>query len=112
MRWMWLCCVCLIWWGCGREEPELPATDEQLIEILIDLHLAEGAMQRVPAEWKDSIGAEVRSRIARAHALTPEDMEALIGQLQLMPEKSMMLYDSVVARLDKGQTSRSDESPD
>ncbi|MDX1476547.1 MAG: hypothetical protein R3301_02535 [Saprospiraceae bacterium] len=104
MKWICACCL-LVLIACREEPPELPLSDQELITILVDLHLAEGAMQRVPAEWKDSIGAEVRARIAVQHGMTPEEIETLIGRLQLVPEKSMMLYDSVIARLDGSKTS-------
>ena len=90
--------------GCRQEAPELPLSDDLLIEVLMDLHLAEASMQRVPVQWRDSLGADIRSRVAVSYGLTPDELQSIIGQLQLQPEKSAALYDSVIARLEVGQT--------
>lgn len=97
--------IAVVWTvSCKSAPPELPLSDDVLIDVLVDLHLAEGAMQRVPAQWRDSIGAELRARVALTYGMTPDELERVVGLLQLQPERSVVVYDSVIARLEREQS--------
>lgn len=98
--------------ACRNDEPVLSLDDEVLIDVLIDLHLAESTMQRVPAFDKDSIGDLLRERVANTHGLEPGYMEMQIGILQTMPEKSIEIYDSVIVRLERIQEDISENRND
>ncbi len=75
--------------------------DDVLIDLLIDMHLAEIPMARVPQESRDSIGSMVRTMIARKHDMTGEEVERIVAELQLNPDKFLAIYDSVAVRLEQ-----------
>ena len=89
--------------SCQRQPVDVLPPDDLLIDILVDLHMAEGAMQRVPVQMQDSIGTIIRSRVAAQHGLSAEALDTYLQTLQRDPEHSVALYDSVVVRLQTRQ---------
>ena len=89
-------------WACRSEEPEEPLPDnEYLINMLVDLHLAEMPLTRVPFEQRDSVGEVLRGRVAQDYGLTSEGIDELVVRVQMDLELSTALYDSVVVRLER-----------
>jgi hypothetical protein len=97
-------CFLLLFSACGKtEEPEpLPPIDF-LVDLTLDLHLAEGPMARVKQEMKDSIGLIIRTKIAHKHGITEEYLEEIITRVQRDPILNVQVYDSVVVRLARMQ---------
>lgn len=78
-----------------------------LIDLTLDLHLAEGPMARVGREQRDSIGLIVRKKIAAKHGIAYEYLEETMARLQLNPILNVQIYDSVVVRLAKMHKNKS-----
>ena len=82
------------------ESEPLPDTAE-LVDIFVDLHLAEMPLTRVPHAIKDSIGGMLREKVAMQHDMTIEELNAIVIRVQLDLELNTAIYDSVEARLDE-----------
>jgi hypothetical protein len=87
--------------ACGDPDSSQLPEDEVLIELLTDLHLAETAMTRVNALNQDSVSTQLRQRVARAHDISPERMDQWLEELQKSPDRLMVIYDSVIVRLER-----------
>ena len=89
--------------ACDKPEDEQPLLppEEVLIPLLIDLHLAEMPLARVPQESRDSIGTIVRGMIAKKHNLTEDELQRIVSDLQLNPKRFLAIYDSVAVRLEE-----------
>ena len=87
--------------------PEEPRTElpekEVLIGVFLDMHMAEVPMSRVPLSKRDSIGLELRKRIARGHGMTADEMQDVIHAVQTDVDLASEIYDSVEVRLKRMQ---------
>lgn len=94
--------------ACNEEPPPEPLpSNEFLVNLTLDLHLAEGPMSRVRHTQRDSIGLIVREKIARKHGISHERLEDIMTRLQLDPKLNVQIYDSVIVRLARMQKSKS-----
>lgn len=84
---------------CGTDETEPLPSQEVMIGMLMDLHIAESAMNRVPIEYRDSIGLVIREKIARKYGMSVQEFEDVIARVQRKPELGSTVYDSVIERL-------------
>ena len=104
---MYIWCL-LLASACKNEKPPEPLPPIQfLVDLTLDLHLAEGPMSRVIHEQRDSIGGIVCEKIARKHGISREYLEEIMTRLQLNPELNVQIYDSVIVRLARMQKSKS-----
>jgi uncharacterized protein DUF4296 len=93
--------VCIACNGEKQAEPLPP--NEFLVDITLDLHMAEGMMARIGHDQRDSIGRIMREKIARKHGISPEYLEEIMSRLQRDPARNVQIYDSVLVRLRKMQ---------
>ncbi len=90
--------------GCDRGAKLSPLpSDEVLVELLYDLHLAEATLSRVPFQVQDSIALLVRERVAASYQITPEQMDDWLFQLQMTPEHLITVYDSLIVLIERRQ---------
>lgn len=87
--------------GCEQRSDVTLPTDEVLIELIYDLHLAEASMNRVHASRQDSVSDVLRERVAASYGISPEQMDAWLNTLQQSPEHLNTVYDSVIARYER-----------
>ena len=101
-----VCIVFLVlvpWLACEqRSENPLPP-DPVLIDLVYDLHLAEASMTRVAEGKQDSISEVIRARIASSYGISATEMDIWLETLQKSPEHLIVVYDSVIARLEKAK---------
>ena len=81
-------------------EVELPS-DEELVSLIHDLHLAETSMARVHIAMQDSVSMELRKLVAKSHGIAPEQMDTWLEELQRSPDHLRIVYDSVIARFER-----------
>ena len=94
-------CILFLAQACRETPPKPPEVDADLMtDILVDLHIAEAHLQTVPAEWKDSVNTAMRETIAEIYAITVEEMESKIRDLQANPDLQQLIYERVITRLD------------
>jgi hypothetical protein len=58
----------------------------------------------VSEEKQDSVSDIVRARVAGSYGITPAEMDVWIETLQKSPDHLVVVYDSVVARLERVKT--------
>lgn len=97
---LFVCCLSLLQCSDPAEEQSVLPPDDVLIDLLVDMHLAELPMSRVPQASRDSVGTIVRGMIARKYQISEDELEKVVAELQLNPEKFLTIYDSVAVRLD------------
>lgn len=100
------CIILLVGNACEQKTEITLPPDKVLIDLLFDLHLAEASMTRVSAEKQDSVSDVVRTRVAGSYGITPAEMDVWIEILQKSPDHLIVVYDSVIARLEKVKTSQ------
>jgi len=103
-----ICCCILVGYACNHENPPEPLPpNDFLVDLILDLHIAEGPMSRIGHDQRDSVGLIVRKKIAAKHGITHEYLEEIISRLQLDPVLNVEIYDSVVVHLNRMQKEKS-----
>jgi hypothetical protein len=74
--------------------------DERKIGIIMDLHIAEAAMAKVPDKFKDSLRMQYRTDIAEIHGLSPDGLDSLVLKLQNDAPKFKKLTSEAMLRMD------------
>lgn len=80
-----------------QTKPKIP--DDQLVEILKDVHIAEAAILNLPKEQRDSLALRYYSEIFRIHQVSKEDFDQSLKVLLVNPRLSEALYKRVSDRL-------------
>lgn len=83
-----------------KPDPPLPFDDDKIINILIDVHLAEAAMQSLGKKTKDSIKYVYYEQISQIHGIKSEDLDALLSQLRNQPNDMKRLYEEMMQRIE------------
>ena len=92
---------------CCNKQPdyEVPLDEPVLLELLIDMHLAEGGLARIKKIEQDSLRQIYFQGILMKYNLSEEEHEELIEHLKKDPEYLSSLYeqiyDSLEARSDR-----------
>jgi hypothetical protein len=96
----------LIFWAatgllsCSQNEKGFTVEDERKIGIIMDLHIAEAAMAKVPDKFKDSLRMQYRTDIAEIHGLSPDGLDSLVLKLQNDAPKFKKLTSEAMLRMD------------
>lgn len=101
MRWKAIFCFSfLATIGCHR--PERPPLDmKKLVEVLVDIHLAEAAMQNLTISVKDSIATRYYQQIYTIHGVKEEDFDSAFTFVKQRPKLMAKVYERVVEELNK-----------
>lgn len=84
----------------GSEKPTI--NRQKMAKILVDVHIAESAMQNLQnAEKKDSIGRVYYNKIFKIHKVSGADFEQSLKYYRKDPVKMETLYKEVIAELEK-----------
>ncbi len=103
MRRTWICYLILICYACNEEVTYQPIlSDDNIIEMLIDMHTAEAALSRIPKEEIDSTRIVYLDMIFNKYKINETDHELLMIHLKKNPVQLSALYktvfDSIEAR--------------
>lgn len=86
---------------CGKEPPApLPFEDEKIVEILVDVHFAEAAMQSLGRVVKDSMKQVYFDQIAQIHQVDRNQIDTLLFQLRNRPLDMKRLYESMMEKIE------------
>lgn len=85
--------------SCNKEEPALPIPEDELVSVLVDVHLAEAALQDAYGAKKDSLAELYYNQIYRLHDIEEEAFNKAIKQLRNEPERVERLYERVLEEL-------------
>lgn len=104
----------LLFFGACQPESQLSISNEKMIAVLVDVHVAEAAMQNLSNNQKDSIAQVYYGQIYQIHGLTKEQFAADIDYVTHHPKLMENLYSKVLENLGKReaetQTEQSDEN--
>ncbi len=82
-------------------------SEEKMIDILLDTHLAEAAVQTEKTHQKDSLLYIYYQEIYRIHDITKEDFERNLEAWFNDPIKSNNMYEKIIEKLKKSETNYS-----
>jgi len=90
----------LMFWTCGPkvELPTIP--EDQLVLVLCDVHIMEGALQNRPSLKKDSIAKIYYDQVYQKHNITENDFLISLERLEANPKLMSKVYGEVLVRLD------------
>lgn len=97
-----LIALCLLGFGCGGggdADPVIP--ESKLAPLLVDVHIAEVAIQDAPAAAKDSVATLWYNFVFKEHGVKQEDFEKTMRVLRKDPKRIGKLYEKVQEELDK-----------
>lgn len=100
MRWIIIILCIAVGFGCQKSEYEPPLSEDQTIEMLIDMHLAEGGLARIKKEDLDSVRQIYRQSILLKYNLTEQEQDQYINHLKNDPVYLGEIYDRVFDSLD------------
>lgn len=97
-----LCYICFI--ACSKDKTALPIESDKMVDILVDVHLAEAAMQESTLMNKDSVGRVYYQKIFNLYGITEADFNKSMFLIRQNPEKLEAIYKEVIETLDKKET--------
>jgi hypothetical protein len=81
-------------------DPALPLSDDRLVKILADAHIAEAAVQSLSGPYKDSVIRVYYTQICEIHQVSEADFYQSVELLAMQPEKMDKIYRKVEQRLE------------
>lgn len=87
--------------ACNKDQEKLPIREEKMIDILVDVHVAEAAMQELSSVIRDSLGEVYYGQIFEIHDITEEDFNKTMYLIKQDPEHMERIYKEVLVELDK-----------
>ena len=93
--------LCLLGFACsgGKEASEIE--ESKLVPLLVDVHIAEVAIQDATTTRKDSIAELWYGYVFKQHGVDQEAFEQTIRALRKDPKRIGKLYEKVQEELDK-----------
>lgn len=91
---------CLIFFvSCGDKEIPIPLSEEKLVDIMIDMHIAEAMIEKLPVSDRDTVGHVYYRMIYREHEVSQEDFDESMKVLREDPERLNAIYVLVMEQL-------------
>lgn len=94
-----LCFLCIIP-ACRKKEGVDIGDREFMVKLIMDMHVAEAAMSKVPEKYKDSLRLEYRGVIAQMHSMQTWELDSILLQVQEDPDRYKSLTTEAMQRLD------------
>ncbi len=85
--------------ACSEEEIPIPLSEEQMIDILIDMHIAESMIEKLPVSDRDTVGNVYYRMIYRQHGVNQTDFDESMGVLREDPERLNEIYSQILEEL-------------
>lgn len=99
-RWIFLIgCIFLV--ACGEKTPEIPIESDKLVKILVDVHLAESAMQDMPSLIRDSMGKVYYEQIFEIHNVRESEFNQSMRVIKGDPVLLDQTYKKVQEELER-----------
>lgn len=87
--------------SCTEEKVELPLSEEKLLPILIDVHVAEAALQNLRGDTKDSMANIYYEQICTIHAVDRVLLDSCLIFLRTEPIILERLYTRAMEEAEK-----------
>ncbi len=93
--------VALLFVSSCREKVQTSLPQDQLIDILVDVHIAEAALQGLRQETRDSLAQLYYGQIYAIHQIEHSQLEQDMRLLREHPKLAMNIYEKVLSGLSK-----------
>lgn len=90
---------CLSWYSCKEKEIPIPLSEEKMIEVLIDIHMAEAMLDKLPITDQDTVGHVYYRMIFREHEVSQEDFDRSMAVLREDPVRLNVIYEQILEQL-------------
>lgn len=88
--------------SCGnKKQVNLPLPDDQLIPVLIDIHIAEVALQSLRGDTRDSIAELYYTQICSIHQVEKAAIDSTLEILRNEPQRLEKLYGAAMEEVDR-----------
>ncbi len=91
----------LFLFACGPSRAELSIPKEKLVKVLADVHIAEGTIQNLRAEQKDSVANIYYEQIFTIHEVSKGDFYQSMEAMRQDPQTMEEVYALVLEELSK-----------
>jgi hypothetical protein len=93
----------MIFIACNADQADLPIDREKMVDILVDVHLAESALQETTAAdaKKDSLGKVYYNKIFTLHQVKEADFNKSLYLIKENPEELDAFYKEVMKEVEK-----------
>lgn len=71
-----------------------------MVRVIMDMHVAEAAMSKVPEKYKDSLRLNYRKQVAAIHNMEPWELDSVLLRIQDDPVRYKALTTEAMQRLD------------
>lgn len=92
--------------SCNGNKEKLPIERDKLVDVLVDVHIAEAVLQEYTLQAKDSIGKAYYQKIYELHKVDEKAFNKSMYLIRQNPAAMESLYKDVLAeieRREKGQ---------
>lgn len=96
--------------GCEEAPTPLPLSEEELIPVLIDIHVAEAALQNLRGETKDSMANVYYDQICTIHRVDRALLDSTLNMLRNRPEQMQEIYVKAMEEIDRRTVENKAES--
>lgn len=86
--------------GCAKKQTGPSISKEKLVKLLVDVHLAEAALQNVFGVTKDSLAEVYYDDICAIHRLNRQQLDEIVTELRENPLAMSETYREVIKRID------------
>ncbi|MCB0560138.1 MAG: DUF4296 domain-containing protein [Lewinellaceae bacterium] len=87
--------------SCSQKPPALAIDEDKLVEVLIDVHIAEAAVQSLRGATKDSVINAYYDQIFEIHGLSREEFVTTMEILRTDPKRTEELYSKIMAEMER-----------
>ena len=89
--------------ACRKERSKIPIKESELVNLLVDVHVAEAAVQDLYGETKDSVGQVYYHQIYQIHNIDQSLFDTTLAVLRRNPEYAGRVYQKVMQEIDRRQ---------
>jgi len=87
--------------SCEEEQAPLPLSEDTLIPVLIDIHVAEAALQNLRGNTKDSMANVYYDQICTIHKVDRALLDTTLSMLRNRPEQMQDIYVKAMEEIDR-----------
>ena len=85
--------------ACQEEEISIPLSGEKMVEVLVDIHIAEAMLDKLLSTDQDTVGKVYYRMIFREHDISEQDFDESISVLREDPKRLNAIYVQVLEKL-------------
>lgn len=95
--------------SCSQGRESIPLGEDELVNVLIDVHIAEAAVQTLRGATKDSMINLYYDQICEIHGVNREEFETSMEILRNDPKRLEELYAEVMSEMERQEVEGQDE---